>query len=127
MNTNDDEEKEVKAKNIAVRIVKQGEKQSVVEWLVDGNPNRVTVRNSAIKDMAVKENDLKNGTPYGLDFKDILKSLPTAESVERTFHEYSVWTAEDVKLHPDWVLAALSSIYSPILRALMEYIKVKKI
>jgi hypothetical protein len=122
----DEERTEIK-KTIAVKIIKVGEKQTLVEFVKGGNPIRVTVANAKVKDGAILESDLDKAIPYGLDFKDIVASVPGAQDVENAFHNHGIWTAEDVKLHPDWVLAALSSTYSPILRALMQYIKAKKI
>jgi hypothetical protein len=112
---------------LGITIIKAGEKQSVIQWISGSTPFRVTIANTKIRDGYVKESDLKKAIPYGLDFKDIVTSLPDVRDVENAFHAHSVWTAEDVRNHPDWVLAALSSIYSPILKALMQYIKAKKL
>ena len=122
-----DEEIE-KIHEVGVTVIKAGEKQSVIQWLGKDTPIRVTIANVKIRDGYVKESDLKKATPYGLDFQEICMGvLPGLQEIENAFHAHSVWTAEDVRSHPQWVLSALSSIYSPILKALMQYIKAKKI
>ena len=121
----DDELKEdVKAE---VTVIKKGEKQSVVQWAFGDVPLRATISNSKVKDGYAKLEDLEKATPYGLDFEEIIESVPSKDDIVLAFHNHSVWTAEDVRNHPDWVLSALSSIYSPLLRALMQYIRAKKI
>lgn len=128
-----DDENEVKeekkiVKQTAVKIIVAGEKQSVVQWIVGGEPKRGTVKNASIKDGMVSDSDLQKAIPYGLDFEDVIQfELPDKQAVELVFHSHSIWTAADVRSHPDWVLAALSSCYSPVLKALMAYIKAKKL
>lgn len=112
---------------VSVTIIKKGEKQSVVQWAFGNVPFRATIANSKVKDGCAKFEDLEKATPYGLDFEEIIESVPSKEDVILAFHNHSVWTGEDVRTHPEWVLSALSSIYSPILRALMQYIQAKKI
>jgi hypothetical protein len=125
----DEEQRDERAVLIEITVIKYGDKQSVVQWVDDsGFAQRVTLKNTYLReDMRVKDEHLKKAIPYGLDFKDIVVSLPDARNIENAFHAHGIWTAEDVRNHPDWVLAALSSIYSPILKALMQYIKAKKI
>ena len=124
-----EELKQEKPEMIDVRIVRQGEKHTVVQWMDDGEPFRVVLLNSKMKDGRVKKDDLDKGQPFGLDFKDVFKGfeLPTMKDLELKFKAHNVWTAEDVRKNPQQVVSALGSIYSPILRHLMNYIKAKKL
>lgn len=121
------DEQEEKVVKVPVTIITEGEKQSVVQWLVGDEPFRATVKNSQIKGNEVSVDDLKKATPYGIDFEDVGLELPDVFSVMSAFHKHGIWTAADVRKNPQSVLSALSSLYSPNLRALMAYIKAKKI
>lgn len=128
----EDEQEEVMVvdtKMVDVQVVKAGDKQTLVQWLKDGNLHRATVANGKIKDGKVKEDDLKKAIPYGLDFAEIIKdfAMPDEKAIELAFHNHGIWTAGDVRTSPQQVIAALSSIYSPILRSLTQYIRAKKI
>lgn len=117
-----------KLDNVPVKVIKRGEKQSVVEWSASSISIRVTIANGKIKDGYASPADLAKATPYGLDFVEILKDvIPDAMEVQEAFHNHGIWTVEDIRGNAPSVLAALSSIYSPILKTLMYYIKVKKL
>lgn len=104
-----------KADLIQVRQVFRKKMATLIEYLEEGVPVRVSVPSSCLitsKDgtLLISKENLDRGLPYGIPWKYKLKiSEVTPESLELELHKAGIWTAEDVMKNPQAVKSALMS------------------
>jgi hypothetical protein len=121
-----DQPTDEKSKKVKVTIINSGDKTSLVQWVEDGSPKRATVKNEQITDEQVSPDHLRKGIPYGLDFAAICPAI-TPQQIEEVLHEYSIWTADDVRAKPALVLSALSSLNAVVIDSIRLFVKQSKL
>ncbi|MFG0252982.1 MAG: hypothetical protein ACF8NJ_08930 [Phycisphaerales bacterium JB038] len=96
---------------------------SLVEWTVDGVPNRAW----ATPDMIETENgntvtvlSPEEGIPYGVDFAEIVSTDVTPQMIDTELKRAGIWTYNDVVRQPERARQAIASAYGVNLAELLK-------
>lgn len=118
-------------KKIPVRVVFRKSRALVVERMVEGIPERVSVPESYVEvsgsGATFMSSDLfERGIPFGLPLEDRLTGVTvTPAMIAEEFHKAGIWTASDIRKNPKAahgaVLAASRDILAQIQHLVAEY------
>ena len=106
-----EEKKKRKAAKIAVTVIKASDKSSLVEFIKDGNIQRVYIPSHMIDDGMVEDETLEIGIPYGIPWETLLTPSATPASLAKALRSAGIWTLEDVQRKPSEVSGALQTAY----------------
>lgn len=106
-----------------VRVVRRKNGLLLVEWQEGDLPKRAWVTPDMVLDdqesVAVVDNP-SAGIPYGVEFWRLVEMAATPQDLDRELKRRGIWTAEDLRAHPNVVLSALQDVYGVDLAALYQ-------
>lgn len=101
---------------------------TLVEWIVEGAPNRAWVTPDMIdSDQGRTATVLspEEGIPYGVDFAELVSTDVTPRMIDVELKRAGIWTFDDVRQRPDRARLAVASAYgfnlAELLKAAQRY------
>ncbi len=105
-----------------VKVVRNKNGNSLVEWTYGGKPRRAWVPMDKVQ--KVGEDHLVNRPsafpPYGHNFAKLLTPSVTPDAIDAELKRRGIWTIEDLRANPNSALGALQSVYGVDLVALYQ-------
>lgn len=104
-----------------VTIVRRKGESLLVEYQEDGRLKRVLVPATAVSETGeISAEVVEMGIPYGEAWASMIQvNTVTAEDIEDALHRSGVWTADDLRKHPQAAVGALQQVYGIQLAVLL--------
>ena len=92
-----------------VNLLSENDKTSLVEYVEDGNIQRVYIPSNTITDGECMKETLDAGLCYGIPWEYALELNVTPELLANNLRNAGIWTADDVK--PNVIFTVLQQTY----------------
>ena len=100
-----------KAKAVPVTIIRVTGEGALVEYAERGEPRRVTIPASLVRDGKAEDETLEAGVPYGIPWERLETAKVTPASIARALRNAGIWTCEDLSKNPKAAVGALQAAY----------------
>lgn len=99
-----------------VKLIAQSGAASLIEYVeTDGSLRRVWIPKSVLAGGLATLEELRQGIQYGLPWEE----LGVTPSVAHELRRRGIWTADDLRRHPNIGVAALQAAYSASVQRLL--------
>ena len=111
-------EKPKRREMVGVRVIRRLGKSSALQYLEGDKLKAVVVPAEVLEGDKADAAELEKGAPYGIAWSELVDLPADPEAVEQELYRQGLWTPEDVRTKPQRVMAALMTVYSPVLVAI---------
>ena len=111
-------EKPKRRQMVGVRVIRRLGKSSALQYLEGDKLKAVVVPAEVLEGGKADAAELEKGAPYGVAWSELVDLPADPEAVEQELYRQGLWTPEDVRTKPQRVMAALMTVYSPVLVAI---------
>lgn len=111
-------EKPKRRQMVGVRVIRRLGKSSALQYLEGDKLKAVVVPAEVLEGDKADAAELEKGAPYGVAWSELVDLPADPEAVEQELYRQGLWTPEDVRTKPQRVMAALMTVYSPVLVAI---------
>ena len=111
-------EKPKRRQMVGVRVIRRLGKSSALQYLEGDKLKAVVVPAEVLEGDKADAAELEKGAPYGIAWSELVDLPADPEAVEQELYRHGLWTPEDVRTKPQRVMAALMTVYSPVLVAI---------
>lgn len=106
-----------------VSLIKRQGGAAVIQWAAGGQVQRAVIPAAELVNLGGGQFECQApelGAPYGLPWAELIQLTVTPEQAEQAFHNYGLWTAQDIQRNHLQALGALQSLYAGDLGALIK-------
>lgn len=98
-----------KAKAVPVTIIRVTGEGALVEYAERGEPRRVTIPASLVRDGKAEDETLEAGVPYGIPWERLETAKVTPASIARALRNAGIWTCDDLRTKQMAAVGALQA------------------
>jgi len=109
----------IQGKKTLVKVIRQKDKSSLVEFITDGIITRKFVPTSEVINKSVSSEVIEQAIPYGYPFDEIKITFDNQKLLNE-LHNVGIWTAEDALKNQQKVWAALCATFADALPIILE-------
>jgi hypothetical protein len=102
---------QAKPKAVPVTVVRVTGEGALVEYADRGEPRRVTIPASLVRDGKAEGETLEAGVPYGVPWERLETAKVTPASIARALRNAGIWTCDDLRTKQMAAIGALQAVY----------------
>jgi hypothetical protein len=110
---------------VPVRIIINDGVSALVEYSGKNAPIRATVSAKNIIGNKVRDTVLDKAVKHGIDWTELNYPKISPEEIHRQLRNHGIWTAQDARLKPGQVNAAMIQATASLVSTIFEFIKNK--